>query len=77
MRVYPRPGGDKIRGLKCCRFLHFARLTDIGTLDLIDGDKVCLANLNRQVPGSNTYVTAVAGLICVGEVINDIALNRV
>lgn len=77
MRVYPRPGGDKIRRLKCCRFLHFARLTDIGTLDLIDGDKVCLANLNRQVPGSNTYVTAVAGLICVGEVINDIALNRV
>ncbi|WP_370765068.1 hypothetical protein [Gemmiger formicilis] len=52
-------------------------MTDIGTLDLIDGDKVCLANLNRQVPGSNTYVTAVAGLICVGEVINDIALNRV
>lgn len=58
MRVYPRLGGDKIRGLKCCRFLHFARLTDIGTLDLIDGDKVCLANLNRQVPGSNAYVPA-------------------
>lgn len=77
MRVYPRLGGDKIRGLKCRRFLHFARLTDIGTLDLIDGDKVCLANLNRQVPGSNTYVPAVAGLICAGEVINDIALNRV
>lgn len=70
VRVYPRLGGDKIRGLKRCRFLHFARLTDIGTLDLIDGDKVCLANLNRQVP-------AVAGLICAGEVINDIALNRV
>lgn len=47
VRVYPRLGGDKIRGLKCCRFLHFARLTDIGTLDLIDDDKVCLANLNR------------------------------
>lgn len=77
MRVYPRLGGDKIRGLKCRRFLHFARLTDIGTLDLIDGDKVCLANLNRQVPGSNAYVPAVAGLICAGEVINDIALNRV
>ena len=77
MRVYPRPGGDKIRGLKCCRFLHFARLTDIGTLDLIDDDKVCLANLNRQAPGSNTCVPAVAGPICVGEVINDIALNRV
>lgn len=77
MRVYPRLGGDKIRGLKCCRFLHFVRLTDIGTLDLIDGDKVCLTNLNRQVPGSNTYVPAVAGLICAGEVINDIALNRV
>ena len=30
----------------------------------------------RQVPGSNTYVPAVAGLICAGEVINDIALNR-
>ena len=73
MRVYPRLGGDKIRGLKRCRFLHFARLTDIGTLDLIDDDKVCLTNLNRQVPGSN----AVAGLICAGEVINDIALNRV
>ena len=58
MRVYPRLGGDKIRGLKCCRFLHFARLTDIGTLDLIDDDKVCLANLNRQVPGSNAYVPA-------------------
>lgn len=58
MRVYPRLGGDKIRGLKRCRFLHFARLTDIGTLDLIDDDKVCLANLNRQVPGSNTYVPA-------------------
>ena len=58
MRVYPRLGGDKIRGLKCCRFLHFARLTDIGTLDLIDDDKVCLTNLNRQVPGSNTYVPA-------------------
>lgn len=77
MRVYPRLGGDKIRGLKCRRFLHFARLTDISTLDLIDGDKVCLANLNRQVPGSNAYVPAVAGLICAGEVINDIALNRV
>ena len=77
MRVYPRLGGDKIHGLKRCRFLHFARLTDIGTLNLIDDDKVCLTNLNRQVPGSNTYVTAVAGLICVGEVINDIALNRV
>ena len=47
VRVYPRLGGDKIRGLKCRRFLHFARLTDIGTLDLIDDDKVCLANLNR------------------------------
>ncbi len=58
MRVYPRLGGDKIRGLKCCRFLHFARLTDIGTLDLIDDDKVCLANLNRQVPGNNAYVPA-------------------
>ena len=58
MRVYPRLGGDKIRGLKRCRFLHFARLTDIGTLDLIDDDKVCLANLNRQVPGSNAYVPA-------------------
>ena len=58
MRVYPRLGGDKIRGLKCCRFLHFARLTDIGTLDLIDDDKVCLANLDRQVPGSNAYVPA-------------------
>jgi len=33
-------------------------LTDIGTLDLIDDDKVCLTNLNRQVPGSNTYVPA-------------------
>lgn len=77
VRVYPRLGGDKIRGLKRCRFLHFARLTDIGTLDLIDGDKVCLTNLNRQVPGSNTCVPAVAGLICAGEVINDIALNRV
>ena len=76
VRVYPRLGGDKIRGLKCCRFLHFARLTDIGTLDLIDDDKVCLANLNRQVPGT-AYVPAVAGLICAGEVINDIALNRV
>ena len=31
----------------------------------------------RQVPGSNAYVPAVAGLICAGEVINDIALNRV
>lgn len=30
----------------------------------------------RQVPGSNAYVPAVAGLICAGEVINDIALNR-
>ena len=58
MRVYPRLRGDKIRGLKCCRFLHFVRLTDIGTLDLIDDDKVCLANLNRQVPGSNAYVPA-------------------
>ena len=58
MRVYPRLGGDKIRGLKRCRFLHFARLTDIGTLDLIDDDKVCLANLDRQVPGSNAYVPA-------------------
>lgn len=77
MRVYPRLGGDKIRGLKWRRFLHFARLTDIGTLDLIDDDKVCLTNLNRQVPGSNAYVPAVAGLICAGEVINDIALNRV
>ncbi len=46
-------------------------------LDLIDDDKVCLANLNRQVPGSNAYVPAVADLICAGEVINDIALNRV
>ena len=77
MRVYPRLGGDKIRGLKRRRFLHFARLTDIGTLDLIDDDKGSLANLNRQVPGSNAYVPAVAGLICAGEVINDIALNRV
>lgn len=77
MRVYPRLGGDKIRGLKCCRFLHFARLTDIGTLDLIDDDKVCLANLDRQTPGSNVCVPAVDGLICAGEVINDIALNRV
>lgn len=77
MRVYPRLGGDKIRGLKCRRFLHFARLTDIGTLDLIDDDKVGLTSLNRQVPGSNAYVPAVAGLICAGEVINDIALNRV
>lgn len=58
MRVYPRLGGDKIRGLKRCRFLHFARLTDIGMLDLIDDDKVCLANLDRQVPGSNAYVPA-------------------
>ena len=58
MRVYPRLGGDKIRGLKRCRFLHFARLTDIGTLDLIDDDKVCLTNLNRQVSGSNAYVPA-------------------
>lgn len=31
----------------------------------------------RQVPGSNAYVPAVAGLICAGEVINDIALSRV
>ena len=30
----------------------------------------------RQVPGSNAYVPAVAGFICAGEVINDIALNR-
>ena len=30
----------------------------------------------RQVPGSNAYVPAMAGLICAGEVINDIALNR-
>lgn len=58
MRVYPRLRGDKIRGLKRCRFLHFARLTDIGTLDLIDDDKVCLTNLNRQAPGSNAYVPA-------------------
>lgn len=58
MRVYPRLGGDKIRGLKRRRFLHFARLTDIGTLDLIGDDKVCLTNLNRQVPGSNAYVPA-------------------
>ena len=49
----------------------------VGAFDLIDDDKVCLTNLNRQVPGSNAYVPAVAGLICVGEVINDIALNRV
>ena len=28
-------GVDKIRGLKRCRFLHFARLTDIGTLDRV------------------------------------------
>ena len=27
-------------------------------LDLIDDDKVCLANLDRQVPGSNAYVPA-------------------
>lgn len=31
----------------------------------------------RQVPGSNAYVPAVAGLICAGEVINDIALNSI
>ena len=31
----------------------------------------------RQVPGSNAYVPAVAGLICAGEVINDIALSPV
>ena len=31
----------------------------------------------RQVPGSNAYVPALAGLICAGEVINDIALNRI
>lgn len=31
----------------------------------------------RQLPGSNAYVPAVAGLICAGEVINDIALSRV
>ena len=31
----------------------------------------------RQVPGSNAYVPAVAGFICAGEVINDIALNRI
>ena len=31
----------------------------------------------RQVPGSNAYVPAVAGLICAGEGINDIALNRI
>lgn len=31
----------------------------------------------RQVPGSNAYVPAVAGLICAGEAINDIALSRV
>ncbi|WP_370840962.1 hypothetical protein [Gemmiger formicilis] len=52
-------------------------MTDIGTLDLIENDKVCLTNLDRQVPGSNAYVPAVAGLICAGEVVNDIALNRV
>lgn len=33
--------------------------------------------MDRQVSGSNAYVPAVAGLICAGEVINDIALNRV
>lgn len=52
VRVYPRLGGDKIRGLKRCRFLHFARLTDIGTLDLIDDDKVCLANLTARSPAA-------------------------
>lgn len=31
----------------------------------------------RQVSGSNAYVPAVAGFICAGEVINDIALNRI
>ena len=56
MRVYPRLGGDKIRGLKCCRFLHFARLTDIGTLDLIDDDKVCLTNLKRQIIATRSTV---------------------
>ena len=49
----------------------------VGAFDLVDDDKVCLTNLDRQVPGSNAYVPAVAGLICAGEVINDIALNRV
>ena len=49
----------------------------VGSFDLIDDDKVCLTNLDRQVSGSNAYVPAVAGLICAGEVINDIALNRV
>ena len=56
VRVYPRLGGDKIRGLKRCRFLHFARLTDIGTLDLIDGDKVCLTNINRQLLATHKTV---------------------
>ena len=31
----------------------------------------------RQVSGSDAYVPAVTGLICAGEVINDIALNRI
>lgn len=85
----------------------------IGTLDLIDDDKVCLTNLNRQILATrdrileinpdctvNIYQTfytpetadhfdftqydyiidaidTVTGLICAGEVINDIALNRI
>lgn len=97
----------------------------IGTLDLIDDDKVCLTNLNRQILATrktvakykievtrdrileinpdctvNIYQTfytpetadqfdftqydyiidaidTVTGLICAGEVINDIVLNRI
>ena len=30
----------------------------VGAIDLIDDDKVCLTNLNRQVSGSNAYVPA-------------------
>ena len=45
----------------------------VGALDLIDDDKVCLTNLNRQVPGSNAFVPAAAGLIIAGEVVRDIA----
>lgn len=97
----------------------------VGALDLIDDDKVCLTNLNRQILATrkavakykievardrileinpdctvNIYQTfytpetadqfdftqydyiidaidTVTGLICAGEVINDIALNRI
>ena len=50
----------------------------IGAIDIVDDEKICVTNLNRQgsrkkqTPGSNAFVPSVAGMLIAAEVIKDL-----